>query len=101
MAAKPFSLAAISAARLLEATGTSCTSLKLVDNQLRHKDDQPSVGIILCKSKNRLIAEYALRDTHKPIGVAAYTLTKALPEKLKGTLPTIKDLESELGSHQR
>lgn len=72
--------------------------LSAVDDRLRHKDDQPSVGIILCKSKNRLIAEYALRDTHKPIGVSAYKLTKALPEKLKGTLPTIKDLEAELGN---
>lgn len=71
--------------------------LSAVDDHLRHKDDQPSVGIILCKSKNRLIAEYALRDTHKPIGVSAYKLTKALPEKLKGTLPTIKDLEAALG----
>ncbi|MBI4678889.1 MAG: DUF1016 family protein [Elusimicrobia bacterium] len=58
--------------------------------------DPASVGIILCKSKNRLIAEYALRDTHKPIGVSDYKLTKALPEKLKGTLPTIKELEAEL-----
>lgn len=71
--------------------------LSAVDDRFRHKDDQPSVGMILCKSKNRLIAEYALRDAHKPIGVAAYKLTKALPEKLKGTLPTIKDLEAELG----
>jgi predicted nuclease of restriction endonuclease-like (RecB) superfamily len=70
--------------------------LSAVDARLRHKDDQPSVGIILCKSRKRLIAEYALKDTHKPIGVSAYKLTKALPEKLKGTLPTIKELESEL-----
>jgi hypothetical protein len=68
-----------------------------VDDCLRHKDDQPSVGMILCKSKNRLIAEYALRDTHKLVGVSAYKLTRALPKKLKGTLPTIRDLETELG----
>lgn len=70
--------------------------LSAVDAHLRHKDDQPSVGIILCKSKNHLIAEYALRDSHKPIGVSAYKLTRALPQKLKGTLPTIKELEKEL-----
>lgn len=70
--------------------------LSAVDDQLRHKDDQPSIGMILCKSRKKLIAEYALRDTHKPIGVSAFTLTKALPEKLKGTLPTIQDLEAEL-----
>ena len=70
--------------------------LSAVDDRLRHKDDQPSIGMILCRSRKKLIAEYALRDTHKPIGVSAYRLTKALPEKLKGTLPAIKDLEAEL-----
>lgn len=83
-----------------EYAGKMNFTLSVVDNRLRHKDDHPSVGIILCKSKNRLIAEYALSDTHKPIGVSAYKLTKALPENLKGTLPTIKDLEAELG-HSR
>lgn len=72
--------------------------LSAVDDRLRHKDDQPSIGMILCKSRKKLIAEYALRDTHKPIGVSAFTLTKALPEQLKGTLPTIKDLEAELAT---
>ena len=70
--------------------------LSAVDDRLRHKDDRPSIGMILCKSRKKLLAEYALRDTHKPIGVSEYKLTKALPEKLKGTLPTIKELESEL-----
>ncbi|MDD5657461.1 MAG: PDDEXK nuclease domain-containing protein [Elusimicrobia bacterium] len=70
--------------------------LSAVDDRLRHEADQPSIGMILCRSRKKLIAEYALRDTHKPIGVSAYKLTKALPEKLKGTLPTIKDLEMEL-----
>jgi predicted nuclease of restriction endonuclease-like (RecB) superfamily len=71
--------------------------LSAVDDLLRHKEDRASIGMILCKSRKKLIAEYALRDTHKPIGVSAFTLTKALPKKLKGTLPTIKDLEAELG----
>lgn len=75
--------------------------LSAVDDQLRHKDDQPSMGMILCKSRKKLIAEYALRDTHKPIGVSAFTLTKALPENLKGTLPTIKELETELEGSTR
>lgn len=70
--------------------------LSAVDDQLRQKDDQPSIGIVLCKSKNRLIVDYALRDAHKPIGVAAYKLTKALPKNLKGTLPTTKELEEEI-----
>nr|MBI3612631.1 DUF1016 domain-containing protein [Nitrospirota bacterium] len=79
-----------------EFAGKMSFYLSAVDDHLRHKDDQPSVGIILCKSKNRVIVEYALRDAPKPIGVSAYKLTKALPEKLKGTLPTIKELEAEL-----
>jgi hypothetical protein len=70
--------------------------LSAVDDLLRHQDDQPSVGIILCKSKNRVIAEYALRDTRKPIGVSGYRLTEALPKKLQGKLPTIEALEAEL-----
>jgi len=70
--------------------------LSAADDLLRHPDDQSSVGIILCKTKNRVVAEYALRDTRKPIGVSAYKLTESLPEKLKGMLPTIKELESEL-----
>lgn len=70
--------------------------LSAVDDSLRHPDDEPSIGLILCKSKKRLIVEYALRDTSKPIGVSAYKLTKSLPKKLKGSLPTIKELETEL-----
>lgn len=71
--------------------------LSAVDDLLRHPDDQPSIGLILCKSKNKLIAEYALKDTRKPIGVSAYQLTEALPAQLKGSLPTIEELEAELG----
>jgi predicted nuclease of restriction endonuclease-like (RecB) superfamily len=71
--------------------------LSAVDDLLRHKDDQPSIGLILCKNKNRLVAEYALRDTRKPIGVSAYQITQRLPERLKGSLPTVEELEAELG----
>ena len=67
-----------------------------VDDLLRHGDDQPSIGIILCKSRNRLVAEYALRDMHAPVGVATYRLTQALPEALKGSLPRIEELEATL-----
>lgn len=72
--------------------------LSAVDDLLRTPQDNPSIGIILCKSRNKLIAEYALRDTRKPIGVAAYKLTKSLPRGLKGKLPTIRELEAELAS---
>lgn len=70
--------------------------LSAVDDQLRHADDQPSIGIILCKSRNKVLVEYALRDTSKPIGVAEYRLTEALPDHLKATLPTVEELEAEL-----
>jgi hypothetical protein len=70
--------------------------LSAVDDRLRQPEDRPSIGIILCKSKNHLIVEYALRDAHKPIGVSAYKLTKALPQNLQGTLPTLQELEKEL-----
>ena len=70
--------------------------LSAVDDVLRHPDDKPSIGIVICKSKNRVVAEYSLRDTNKPIGVSSYQLTEALPESLQGNLPSIEQLESEL-----
>lgn len=70
--------------------------LSAVDDLLRHPDDKPSIGIILCRSKNEVVAEYALRDTKKPIGVSGFTVTEALPAELKGSLPTVQELENEL-----
>jgi hypothetical protein len=70
--------------------------LSAVDDLLRYADDKPSIGIILCKSRNKVVAEYSLRDTNKPIGVSSYQLTEALPEFLRGSLPSIEELESEL-----
>jgi predicted nuclease of restriction endonuclease-like (RecB) superfamily len=70
--------------------------LSAIDDQLRHPDDRPSIGIILCKSRDRVTVEYALRDTRKPIGVSKYRLTSALPKELKSSLPTIEQLEQEL-----
>jgi predicted nuclease of restriction endonuclease-like (RecB) superfamily len=72
--------------------------LSAVDDLLRHPGDQPSIGIILCKTKNRFVAEYALRDVQKPIGVSDFQLTTTLPEQLKGSLPTIEELEAELSA---
>src|SRR5262249_46165466 len=69
--------------------------LSAVDDQLRHPDDQPSIGIILCKGRNKLIVEYALRDSSKPMGVAQYRLSPALPDRLKRELPTVEDLARE------
>jgi predicted nuclease of restriction endonuclease-like (RecB) superfamily len=70
--------------------------LAAVDELLRHPDDQPSIGIILCKSKNKTIVEYALRDAQKPIGVAEYHLTRSLPEPLQNQLPSTDALAAEL-----
>lgn len=69
--------------------------LSAVDDQLRHPHDQPSIGIILCKGRNEVIVEYALRDTSKPMGVAQYRLSAALPEQLRRDLPTAEDLARE------
>jgi predicted nuclease of restriction endonuclease-like (RecB) superfamily len=66
------------------------------DAQLRHKTDQPTIGLILCQTKERIIAEYALRDIHKPIGVAEYELTRALPKELASSLPSIEQIEAEM-----
>jgi predicted nuclease of restriction endonuclease-like (RecB) superfamily len=72
--------------------------LSAVNDLLRHPDDQPSIGLILCKTRDRVVAEYALRDLSKPIGISEYELASALPDKLKGTLPTIEEIESELST---
>jgi predicted nuclease of restriction endonuclease-like (RecB) superfamily len=72
--------------------------LSAVDDLLRHPDDQPSIGIILCKTRERFVAEYALRDINKPIGISEYRLAESLPDKLQGSLPTIEELENELGA---
>ena len=70
--------------------------LSVVDNQIKTVDDQPSIGIILCKNKNKLEVEYALQGMSKPIGVSEFTVTQALPAELKSTLPTVEEFENEL-----
>ncbi|MBX3278111.1 MAG: DUF1016 family protein [Acidobacteria bacterium] len=70
--------------------------LSAVDDLLRHAEDRPSIGLILCRSRKGVIVEYTLRDTAKPIGVAEFRLTERLPEELRGSLPTIEQLEAEL-----
>lgn len=66
--------------------------LTALDRQVRLEDENPSIGIILCKEKKRTVVEYALHDTRKPIGVATYEITETLPETLKGQLPTPKEI---------
>ncbi len=67
-----------------------------VDDLLRHEQDAPTVGLILCQTQDRVVAEYSLRGIQKPIGLAEYELTRALPDSLASSLPSIEELEAEL-----
>ena len=70
--------------------------LSAVDGILKKDDDHPSIGLLLCKSKNDLVAEYALKDMSKPMGVSAYKVTSSLPEELQRQLPSIEDIEKRI-----
>ena len=70
--------------------------LSAVDDMFRHPDDQRSIGLVLCKSKNGIAAEYALRDIGKPLGISEFRHLEDLPNQLKSTLPTIEEIEAEL-----
>ena len=70
--------------------------LSAVDDILKTKDDNPSIGILLCNEKNKVKAEYALKDINKPIGISEYELIKAIPEDLKSNLPTVEEIEQEI-----
>ena len=72
--------------------------LSAVDDLMRHPDDAPTIGLLLCKGKDRMVVEYALRDLAKPLGVADWEtrLVEILPDDLKGSLPTIEEIEAEL-----
>ena len=63
---------------------------------MKAADDKPTIGLLLCKTQNRLVAEYALSGIDRPIGVAEYQLVRALPEPLDTSLPSIEDIEAEL-----
>lgn len=78
-------------------TGQMNFYLSAVD-EMRHPDDQATIGLLICKSKNSITVEYALRNVSSPIGVADYEtkLVEALPKELKGSLPTIEEIEAEL-----
>jgi hypothetical protein len=77
-----------------EFAGTMKFYLSIVNDLLRHPDDEPSIGIILCKTRERFVAEYALRN--KPTGISEYWLAESLPPK-QGSRPNIEELEKELG----
>jgi predicted nuclease of restriction endonuclease-like (RecB) superfamily len=68
----------------------------VINDTLRHPTDQPTIGLILCQGKDRLLAEYALSGIDKSIGVSSYELTRALPARLQSALPTVEQIEAEL-----
>ena len=70
--------------------------LNVIDDQMKHENDNPTIGMIICKTKNTIEAEYSLKGIDKPIGISEYELLKILPEKFKGSLPSIEDIENEL-----
>ncbi|MCB2021551.1 MAG: DUF1016 family protein [Burkholderiaceae bacterium] len=72
--------------------------LTAVDEQVKHPQDGPTIGLLLCKSRNKVVAEYALRNMNKPLGVADYQLVESLPPELRTSLPSIEQIERELGS---
>lgn len=80
-----------------EHTGQLGFYLTAVDEQVKAPEDGPTIGLLLCKSKNKVVAEYALRDSNKPIGVAEYQLVEALPKDLEASLPSVEMIERELG----
>lgn len=72
--------------------------LTAVDTQVKHPDDGPTIGLLLCKGKNKVVAEYALRNNTQPLGVAEYQLVESLPAELQTSLPSIEQIERELGN---
>jgi predicted nuclease of restriction endonuclease-like (RecB) superfamily len=70
--------------------------LSAVDTLLKRNDDQPTIGLLLCRDKNNIEVEFALRDMNKPMGVSEYTLVEALPDNLKGAMPTVQEIENDL-----
>jgi len=72
--------------------------LSAIDSQLKREEDNASIGILLCKKKDKIEAEYALRDINKPMGISEYRLTDAIPDNLKTKLPSIEELEKQLSN---
>ena len=70
--------------------------LSALDDQVRIEGENSSIGIILCRTKKRMIVEYALRDSHKPIGISTYRVVKRLPKELSKELPSTKEIEKIL-----
>lgn len=83
-----------------EFTGKLNFYISAVDGILKTEEDNPTIGLLICKSKNDTVVEYALRDVNKPIGVSEYLITQQLPDELKSSLPSIEEIEAELGARR-
>ena len=70
--------------------------LSAVDGILKKEQDNPSIGLLLCKSKNNVVAEYSLKDISKPIGVSEYKITSSLPDDLEKQLPSVEDIQKRI-----
>jgi len=70
--------------------------LSAVDSLVTQVDDNPTIGLLLCRDKSNVEVEFALRDMNKPMGVSEYNLTEVLPDELKGSLPTVEEIEADL-----
>lgn len=77
--------------------------LSAADDLLRHPDDQPTIGLLLCRTKNKVVVEYALRHLKRPIGVAGWEtkLVETLPRDLRTSLPTVEEIEAELAGERQ
>jgi hypothetical protein len=71
----------------------------VVNDRLKHPDDSPTIGLILCQTRDQMLAEYSLAGIDKPIGVSTYVLTRALPRQLQSALPTVEEIETELSGN--
>lgn len=80
-----------------EHTGKLNFYLAAVDGELKHEHDSPTIGILLCKSKNKTVVEYALKNVNAPMGVSEYEITESLPDNLKSVLPSVEEIEAEIG----
>jgi predicted nuclease of restriction endonuclease-like (RecB) superfamily len=79
-----------------EYTGKMNFYCSAVDDLLKHNTDEPTIGLILCQTKDKIMAEYALRGINKPIGISEFELTRSLPQNLRSSLPSIEEIENEL-----
>lgn len=79
-----------------EYTGKLNFYLSAIDSLVKQSDDNPTIGILLCRDKNNIEAEFALRDINKPMGISEFEFTEILPDELKSSLPSIEELETEL-----